>query len=68
MHLLKEADLKKMAEFIEKHAQKKRDLEDLKILNEKSNELNKEAEDVLSYQIHFLLKKLSRWMMRLRLH
>lgn len=37
-------------DFIEKQIRKKRDMEDLKILNKKAGKLNREAEDVLSYQ------------------
>lgn len=37
-------------DFIEKQIRKKRDMEDLKILNKKAEKLNREAEDVLSYQ------------------
>ena len=39
-------------DFIERQAQRRRDLKDLNILNKKANELNKEAGDVLSYQIN----------------
>lgn len=37
-------------EYIERRVHRKRDLADLEILNKKSAKLNKEAEDVLSYQ------------------
>lgn len=37
-------------DFVERQARKKRDMEDLKILNKKAEKLNREAEDVLSYQ------------------
>lgn len=37
-------------DFIERQRRKKRDLEDLKILNKNAVKLNREAEDVLSYQ------------------
>ncbi len=38
-------------DFIKRQQQKKRDLNDLDILNKKAEELNKEAGDVLSYQL-----------------
>ena len=38
-------------DFIKRQKQKKRDAKDLDILNKKAEKLNKEAEDVLSYQI-----------------
>ena len=38
-------------DFIERQKQKKRELKDLDILNKKADELNREAEDVLSYQV-----------------
>jgi len=49
---------KNMSEFVEKAAwdflqrqeRKKRDMADLEILNKKAKKLNREAEDVLSYQ------------------
>lgn len=41
-----------LRDFIGKQAQKKRDLKDLDILNNKADALNKEAEDVLSYQVN----------------
>ena len=37
-------------DFIERQERKKRDIKDLKILNKKAEKLNREAEDVLSYQ------------------
>ena len=37
-------------DFVERQARKKRDMEDLKILNKKAEKLNRETEDVLSYQ------------------
>jgi metal-responsive CopG/Arc/MetJ family transcriptional regulator len=37
-------------EYIERRAHRKRDLDDLDILNKKADKLNKEAADVLSYQ------------------
>ncbi|MBI5044125.1 MAG: ribbon-helix-helix protein, CopG family [Nitrospirae bacterium] len=42
---------KAVRDFIERQTQKRRDLEDLSILNKKADKLNKEAEDVLSYQV-----------------
>ncbi len=41
---------KAVRDFIERQIQRKRDLKDLDILNKKANKLNREAEDVLSYQ------------------
>jgi metal-responsive CopG/Arc/MetJ family transcriptional regulator len=38
-------------EYIERQVQVERDLKDIDILNKKADKLNKEAEDVLSYQI-----------------
>jgi len=38
-------------EYVEKRTQGKRDLEDLAILNKKADKLNKEAADVLSFQV-----------------
>lgn len=38
-------------DFIERQKQKKINLKDLDILNKKAAELNREAEDVLSYQV-----------------
>lgn len=37
--------------FFEKRLQKQREAKDLKILNTRSDALNEEAEDVLSYQV-----------------
>jgi len=37
-------------DFIERQAKRERDMEDMRILNKKAVKLNKEAEDVLSYQ------------------
>ena len=37
--------------FLQKKAQQLREEKDLKILNQKANELNREAEDTLSYQV-----------------
>lgn len=42
---------KALWDFIERQERKKRDMEDLKILNKKADKLNKEAEDILSYQV-----------------
>lgn len=42
---------KAVKDYIERQARKERDLKDLDILNKKADKLNKEAEDVLSYQI-----------------
>lgn len=42
---------KAVKDFIERDVQRKRDSEDLDILNRKADKLNKEAEDVLSYQM-----------------
>ncbi|MDO9287950.1 MAG: hypothetical protein Q7T83_04090 [Thermodesulfovibrionales bacterium] len=41
---------KAVRDFIERQSQTKRNLKDLDILNKKADKLNKEAEDVLSYQ------------------
>ena len=38
-------------DFIEKQIRRKREMNDLDILNKKADKLNKEAEDVLSYQM-----------------
>lgn len=38
-------------DFIRRQKQRRRDLNDLDILNKKADELNREAEDVLSYQV-----------------
>lgn len=40
-----------LRDFIKKQTKKKRDKKDLDILNSKADTLNKEAEDVLSYQV-----------------
>ncbi|KAF0144308.1 MAG: hypothetical protein FD156_1993 [Nitrospirae bacterium] len=42
---------KAVKDFIEKQIRRKRELKDLDILNKKADKLNKEAEDVLSYQM-----------------
>lgn len=42
---------KAIRDYIEKQAQRKRNLKDLDILNKKADKLNREAEDVLSYQV-----------------
>lgn len=39
-------------DFIKRQAERKRDLEDLNILNKNADKLNREAEDVLSYQVN----------------
>ena len=39
-----------LRDYLNRQAQMKRDLEDLAILNKKAATLNREAEDVLSYQ------------------
>ncbi|MCC6542996.1 MAG: ribbon-helix-helix protein, CopG family [Nitrospirae bacterium] len=39
-------------DFIKRQTERKRDLEDLNILNKKADKLNREAEDVLSYQVN----------------
>ncbi|MBM4136988.1 MAG: ribbon-helix-helix protein, CopG family [Nitrospira sp.] len=38
-------------DYIERKAQAERNLKDLDILNKKADKLNREAEDVLSYQV-----------------
>ncbi len=38
-------------EYVDQRVHKKRDLADLEILNKKADKLNKEAADVLSYQV-----------------
>jgi len=38
-------------DFIKRQKQKRRDWKDLDILNRKADKLNREAEDVLSYQV-----------------
>ena len=40
-----------LRDFIAKQQQKERDLKDLSIINRRAEKLNKEAEDVLSYQV-----------------
>ncbi len=40
-----------LRDFIRKQTKKKRDQKDFDILNSKADTLNKEAEDVLSYQV-----------------
>lgn len=42
---------KAVKHYIERQIQEERDLKDLDILNKKADKLNKEAEDVLSYQV-----------------
>jgi metal-responsive CopG/Arc/MetJ family transcriptional regulator len=39
--------------YMERQMQRKRDMEDLAILNKKAEKLNREAEDVLSYQADY---------------
>lgn len=41
---------KAVRNYLERQARSKRDIDDLAILNGKASKLNKEAEDVLSYQ------------------
>ena len=41
---------KAVRDYLERQARSKRDIDDLAILNGKASNLNKEAEDVLSYQ------------------
>ena len=41
---------KAVRDYIERHAKVERDLKDLPILNKNADKLNKEAEDVLTYQ------------------
>jgi metal-responsive CopG/Arc/MetJ family transcriptional regulator len=41
---------KAVMDYIEKQAKRKRDMADFDILNRKAGRLNKEAEDVLTYQ------------------
>ena len=38
-------------DFLAAEAKRKRDLQDIEILNRRADALNKEAEDVLSYQV-----------------
>ena len=40
-----------LRDYLEKRAKKLRDKRDLEILNKNSERLNREAEDVLSYQV-----------------
>ena len=40
-----------LRDYLEKRAKKLRDDKDLEILNKNSDRLNREAEDVLSYQV-----------------
>jgi len=42
---------KAVKDYVERQIQREKDLEDLDILNKKADKLNKEAEDVLSYQV-----------------
>jgi metal-responsive CopG/Arc/MetJ family transcriptional regulator len=42
---------KAVRDYVERQTQRKRDLQDRDILNKKAAKLNKEAEDVLSYQV-----------------
>lgn len=42
---------KAIRDFIGRQTQRERDSKDLAILNKKSDKLNKEADDVLSYQV-----------------
>jgi len=42
---------KAVKDYIERQVKIERDLKDLDILNKKADKLNKEAEDVLSYQV-----------------
>jgi metal-responsive CopG/Arc/MetJ family transcriptional regulator len=39
-----------LRDYLERQARMKRDMEDFTILNKKADRLNREAEDVLSYQ------------------
>ena len=41
---------KAVRDYLERQAKRKRDMDDFAILNRKAGKLNKEAEDVLSYQ------------------
>ena len=38
-------------DFLAAEAKRKRDIQDIEILNRRADDLNKEAEDVLSYQV-----------------
>lgn len=42
---------KALRDYIERQVKAERDLKDLIILNKKADKLNKEAEDVLTYQV-----------------
>jgi len=42
---------KAIRDFLASEAKRRRDLQDIEILNRRSDALNKEAEDVLSYQV-----------------
>lgn len=42
---------KAVTDYIERQIQAERNLKDLDIINKKADKLNKEAEDVLSYQV-----------------
>ena len=40
-----------LVEFVERHRREVRDARDLEIINRNADELNREAEDVLAYQV-----------------
>jgi metal-responsive CopG/Arc/MetJ family transcriptional regulator len=42
---------KAVCDFLTTEAKRRRDIQDMEILNRRSDDLNKEAEDVLSYQV-----------------
>lgn len=42
---------KAIRDFLTTEAKRRRDIQDMEILNRRSDEFNKEAEDVLSYQV-----------------
>ena len=42
---------KAVRDYVERQTQRRRDLKDLDILNKKADKLNREAEDVLHYQV-----------------
>ncbi len=42
---------KAIRDFLTAEAKRRRDLQDIEILNRRADALNKEAEDVLSYQV-----------------
>lgn len=42
---------KAVTDYIEKHRQAERNLRDLDIINKRADKLNREVEDVLSYQV-----------------